>query len=103
MFRTSALVIAALFATSTEAVRLDSMMLARGDDEVKGSGSGGEKPAKEEGDDKEESSGEKPEGDKPEGDKPAKGEKPAKGDAPAKEEDAPAAKTLAQLRRRRHH
>merc|ERR1712022_75066 len=85
---TSAIVLAALLATSTEAVRLDSMI-------TKGSGSGGEdkgekpegdKPA-EGGDDKGESSGEKPEGDKPEGEKP-EGEKPAEG------EEKPAAKAL---------
>ena len=45
MFRTSALVLAALLATSTDAVRLESMMM-------KGSGKGGESDAAKGGDDK---------------------------------------------------
>ena len=103
---TSALVLTALLAT-TQAVRLETMV-------VKGSGSGGEapadgeeKPARPEGDDKEESSDEKPpKGEKPprkDGEAPADGEKPPKdGEAPADGEKpaAPPAKTLAQLRKR---
>merc|ERR1712164_155939 len=93
MFRTSAIVIAALLAT-TEAVRLESMVM-------KGSGKGGEDGEKPEWD------GEKGDGEKPEWDGEKDGEKKGgsgkggekdgeKGEKPAKGDGEKPAKELAQ-------